>query len=150
MSKAIIHRRLRTHWTWHKMENGVEKQVFKNLLGYRSVNCCITLQRKSHLCIPFLGIALPQSQFPHSCVCERFLYSQNRSTFGYSKIDTSFLAICKSLTDIWMLNSFISGNTYMGTRHWILTGPSFAVYTEILSSRTDIRYVVNCKLERMY
>ena len=30
-----------------------------------------TLQRKSHLCIPFLGIALPQSQFPHSCVCER-------------------------------------------------------------------------------
>jgi hypothetical protein len=31
-----------------------------------------TLQRKSHLCIPFLGIARLQSQFPHSCVCERF------------------------------------------------------------------------------
>ncbi len=31
-----------------------------------------TLQGKSHLCIPFLGIAGPQSQFPHSCVCERF------------------------------------------------------------------------------
>ncbi len=29
-----------------------------------------TLQRKSHLCIPFLGIARPQPQFPHSCVCE--------------------------------------------------------------------------------
>jgi hypothetical protein len=27
------------------------------------------LQRKSHLYIPFLGIARPQSKFPHSCVC---------------------------------------------------------------------------------
>jgi hypothetical protein len=36
----------------------------------------ISLQGKSHLCIPFLGIARPESQFPHSCVCERFLYSQ--------------------------------------------------------------------------
>jgi hypothetical protein len=40
-----------------------------------------TLQRKSHLCIPFLGIARTQSQFPHSCVCERFIYSQDRSTY---------------------------------------------------------------------
>ena len=40
-----------------------------------------TLQRKSHLCIPFLGTARPQSQFPHSCVCERFIYSQDRSTY---------------------------------------------------------------------
>ncbi len=30
-----------------------------------------TRQRKSYLCIPFLGIARPQFQFPHSCVCER-------------------------------------------------------------------------------
>jgi hypothetical protein len=28
-----------------------------------------TLQSKFHLFIPFLGIALPQIQFPHSCVC---------------------------------------------------------------------------------
>jgi hypothetical protein len=40
-----------------------------------------TLQRKSHLCIPFLGIARPQSLFPHSCVCERFIYSKDRSTY---------------------------------------------------------------------
>ncbi len=40
-----------------------------------------TLQGKSHLCIPFLGIAQPQSQFPHSCFCERFIYSQNQSTY---------------------------------------------------------------------
>ncbi len=39
------------------------------------------LQRKFHLCIPFLGIARPQSQFPHSCVCERVICSQDRSTY---------------------------------------------------------------------
>jgi hypothetical protein len=39
------------------------------------------LQRKSHLCIPFQGIARPQPQFPHSCVCERFIWSQYRSTY---------------------------------------------------------------------
>ncbi len=42
-----------------------------------------TLQRKSHLCIPFLRIARPPPQFPHSCVCvgERFIWSQDRSTY---------------------------------------------------------------------
>jgi hypothetical protein len=40
-----------------------------------------TLQGESHLCIPFLGIARPQSQFPHSCVGERFIYSQDWSTY---------------------------------------------------------------------
>ncbi len=44
-------------------------------------NCPSTLQGKSHLCIPFLGIAQPQSQFRHSCVCERFIYFQDRSTY---------------------------------------------------------------------
>ena len=39
---------------------------------------CHTLQRKSHLCVPRKGIARPQSQFTHSCVCERFIYSHNR------------------------------------------------------------------------
>ncbi len=40
------------------------------------------LQRKSHFCIPFLGIVRPQFQFPHSRVCVRFKYSQDRSTLG--------------------------------------------------------------------
>ncbi len=34
-----------------------------------------------YFCIPFLGIARPQSQFPHSCVCGRFIYSQDRSAY---------------------------------------------------------------------
>ncbi len=40
-----------------------------------------TMQQKIHLCIPFLEIARPQSQFPHSCVWERFIYFQDRSTY---------------------------------------------------------------------
>ncbi len=50
------------------------------------------LQQKSHLCIPFLGVTRPQYQFPHSCVCERFVYSQDRSTYFYcSKIGNSIV-----------------------------------------------------------
>jgi hypothetical protein len=42
----------------------------------------LTLQQKSYLCLPFLGIARPQqSQFPHSCVCEQFIYSHERSRY---------------------------------------------------------------------
>ena len=44
-------------------------------------NILSTLRRKSQLCIPFLGIARPQSRFPHPWVCERFIYSQDRSTY---------------------------------------------------------------------
>ncbi len=35
----------------------------------------------SQLYIPLLGIARPQSQFPNSCVCERFIFSQDLSTY---------------------------------------------------------------------
>ncbi len=37
------------------------------------------LHRKFETNIPIKGIALPQSQFPHSCVCERSIYSHDRS-----------------------------------------------------------------------
>ncbi len=37
--------------------------------------------RKIPLMFSFLGIARPQSQFPHSSVCELFIYSQDRSTY---------------------------------------------------------------------
>jgi hypothetical protein len=40
-----------------------------------------TLQRKTYLCIPFLGIARPRPQFPHSCVCEWFIQSQDQFTY---------------------------------------------------------------------
>jgi hypothetical protein len=41
----------------------------------------IALQRQFRLYIPFLGIARPQPQFPHSCVFERFIYSQDQSSY---------------------------------------------------------------------
>ncbi len=59
------------------------------------------LQWKSQLCIPFLGIARPQSQFPHSCVCERFLYSQDRSTYLLQQ-NRQIVGIYKSLTGTWV------------------------------------------------
>ncbi len=34
-----------------------------------------------YICIPFLGIARPQSKFPHSGACEWFIYSQDTWTF---------------------------------------------------------------------
>jgi hypothetical protein len=40
--------------------------------------------QKIHLCISKKGVdsvARRQSQFPHSCFCERFIYSQDRSTY---------------------------------------------------------------------
>jgi hypothetical protein len=33
-----------------------------------------TLQRKSLLCIPRKGVSQPQTQFPHPCVCERWIH----------------------------------------------------------------------------
>jgi hypothetical protein len=39
------------------------------------------LQRNFDLCVPRKGTARPQPQFPHSCVCEQFIYSHDRSTY---------------------------------------------------------------------
>ncbi len=54
-----------------------------------------------------LGISRPQSQFPHSCVCERFLYSQYCSTYflwprnsfsGNICFEFSVLVLCSELS----------------------------------------------------
>ncbi len=50
-------------------------------LGANCKHRRLTLQRKCYLCILFLGIVRPQSQFPHSRVCEKFIYSQDRFTY---------------------------------------------------------------------
>jgi hypothetical protein len=52
-----------------------------SLLNGLSARISHALQRKSHLFSPRTGIARPQFQFPHSCVCERFIYSQDWSTY---------------------------------------------------------------------
>jgi hypothetical protein len=60
------------HLTFHTQDVSAKGPVVQELHP---------LQGKFHLCIPFLGIAWPQSQFPHSCVCEPFIYSQDQSTY---------------------------------------------------------------------
>jgi hypothetical protein len=42
---------------------------------------CITLYKKSFLCIPRNETAQPRSQFLHTCICERFIYSQDWSAY---------------------------------------------------------------------
>jgi hypothetical protein len=86
-----------------------------------------TLQRNSHACIPFLGIARPQSQFPHSCVWERFIYiprigphiflQQNMVIDGGNYLNRSRTHECGN----WV--SFL-GNFVSNFRHWF-----FAVYS---------------------
>ncbi len=60
------------------------------------VQCAhIALQRKSQWCIPRKGIARPQSQFPHSCVCGWFIFPGSIHIFSCSRI-------YKSLIGMWM------------------------------------------------
>ncbi len=75
-----------------------------------------TLQRKSKFCIPFLGIAGPQSQFPHSCVGERArswkytnlsqIYEckswETEHYYSVLEITVSFLGIHKWEQDIYI------------------------------------------------
>ncbi len=60
----------------------------------------------SQLCIPKKGISRPQSQFSHSCVCDRFIYSQDRSThfivLQQNRQTNHGNTLYKSLTDTWM------------------------------------------------
>jgi hypothetical protein len=58
------------------------------------------LKRNFDLCIPRKGIAPHQSKFSHSCVCERSIYSHDRSTYfpAAEKAYRSIVGIYKSLT----------------------------------------------------
>ncbi len=53
------------------------------------------------------------SQFPHSCICERFIYSQDRSAYiagrSWEYVNRSHIYECRNW--VWRLRSFISGNT---------------------------------------
>jgi hypothetical protein len=55
--------------------------VRSRILFFISHVLYIALQQESHKYIPRKENARPQSQFPHSCVCERFIYSQDRPTY---------------------------------------------------------------------
>ncbi len=120
----------------------------------------------------FLGIGRPQSQFPHACVYERFIYSQDRSTYLAAAKQTNrsqkYINLSQiyerrdwerehynSVLEIKRLHSFISGNTLKGTRHlfWILTGPSFAVHPRFHLTPTSceiMNFYVLCKFQSIF
>ena len=52
----------------HLLINSITKRSHRGFLLVRTQSVL-----GAHFCIPFLGIARPQSQFPHSCLCERFI-----------------------------------------------------------------------------
>ncbi len=54
------------------------------IIRLKNLNCCTakTQYQKFKTNIPRKQIVRPQSQFPHSCVCERFIYSHNRSAYS--------------------------------------------------------------------
>jgi hypothetical protein len=60
-----------------------------------------TQYQKIETNIPSKGIARPQSQFPHLCVCERFIYSHDWSAYSYAGkyVYGPILRIYKSFTD---------------------------------------------------
>ena len=46
--------------------------------------------RKFETNIPTKGIVRPQSWFPHTCVCERFIYSHDQSAYSGKYVDRSW------------------------------------------------------------
>ncbi len=50
-------------------------------LQHKNVQTAKNQYQKLETNIPRKGIAQPKSQFPHSCVCERFIYSHIRSAY---------------------------------------------------------------------
>ncbi len=82
---------------------------------YDDICMLSTLQRRSDFCVPRNETVRPRSQYPRSCICERFTYSHNPFTY-FAAIGRSIVNIYESLTDTWMwdlgtrLHSFISGN----------------------------------------
>ncbi len=91
-----------------------------------------------------MGIAWPQSQFPHSCVCECFTYSQDLSIYFRStcRIGRQILVICINLSQIY---EFRNGETehynsvfeitvsFLGIHKWepdIILGFSLALHLQ--------------------
>jgi hypothetical protein len=51
----------------------MSESLYSTECSLRQLKDFIRTGTKIHVCIPFLGIRRPQSQFPHSCVFERFI-----------------------------------------------------------------------------
>ncbi len=97
------------HYTVHSFS-----QLSHNITSSPKINCSTTSH--SSWCphckdtipkilkenIPRKGFASSQSQFPHSCVCEQFTYSHNRSAYSAAGkyVDRSWNYINRSQTHV--------------------------------------------------
>ncbi len=100
--------------------------------------------RKFETNITGKGIARPQSQFPHSCVCKRFIYPHNRSAYS-------------SAGNMWT----DPGNIYIAHRYMIVViveiGTEAAQFPEqeslneifIAVLLPPLCFSINCPLERV-
>jgi hypothetical protein len=113
--KLIFTQYLVSHWRrgwvlnkkWYRLhltdkDASLPRDKFSDLISPYTAN---TQYRKFEINIPRKGTARLQSQFLHSCFCERFIYhSSDRSAYSAAcrKIGVSSLGKYRSLTDTWM------------------------------------------------
>ncbi len=102
------------------------------------------LQRTFHWCIPYVGIARPQSQFLHSRVLwARNIFPRSVHIFPASRIDRSIVEIYKSLTDTWMWKLGLwPRNSFSGN---ICFEFSVLVLCSVLQGNTE-KYCSVCKV----
>jgi hypothetical protein len=79
-----------------------------------------TQYRKFETNIPRKGIAPPQSQFPHSCVCKRFIFSHDRSAYSaaWNYVDWSWEYINRSQTHGCGNWDWDRAIPFLGTHKW--------------------------------
>jgi hypothetical protein len=82
-SKIILNVRLHSIINmWVTLCTSEGKLVRKSYLYWFFTKHCKETIQKILNKFPSKGIVRPQYQFPHSCVCERFIYSYNQSAYS--------------------------------------------------------------------
>ncbi len=107
-------------------------------------------ENKSDLCITKNETARPHSQFLHSCICERFMYSSISLPSWLQKNGRPILEIytCKSLTYLWMWKLGCHAVSFLGThksRPNIYIGFSPALHLQCASVWVSIRTLCNLR-----
>ncbi len=104
------------YWCWSAKNKCTElatsysgtKQTCSHSLFHALCGSMCTAKRKFETNIPRKGTVRLQSQFLHSCFCERFIYSSDRSAAGnleigteaaqflfWENINSNFFALCQ-------------------------------------------------------